>query len=433
MARVSERPSVWRLPGPGPDPVAVLRAVGSGRGRFWLDDAVAGVGVLGWDPGPALRTLDELPAPGGRRLPEGARFAGGWVGWLGYEAGRRWEAQPDPCGPTPLPDLGLRRYDGGLSYGPEGWVAAGSAAFVRDARAVLRRAGPAEARAPVSARLVDPGAPDAFLRGVAAVLDHIAAGDCYQVNLARRLVLELSGEGLDAYRQLRAVSPARFGAWIEHEAGQVLSNSPELFLEVVGREVRSQPIKGTCGLGRSVRERLRLAQALLDSDKECAELTMIVDLVRNDLGRVCEPGSIGASPRAVRVLPTLQHAEQTVSGRLRTGLGAAELVRAAFPPGSVTGAPKVAAMAHIRALEAHPRGVYTGAIGYVDDSGDARLSVAIRTATLVQRRAELHVGCGLVADSDPEAELAESELKAAAFLGAWTGTAPLPWSEEAAC
>ena len=433
MSAVSDRPAVWRLPGPGPDPVAVLHAIGGGRGRFWLDDAVAGTGLLGWDPGPAVRELDELHPVAGRARPRGVRFAGGWVGWLGYEAGRRFEAQPEPRGAALLPELGLRRFDGGVSYGPEGWVAAGTEAFVAEARRLVEGCGEAPARAPVAARVVDHGAPGAFLRGVRTVLEHIAAGDCYQVNLARRLRLALEGTGLDAYRALRALSPARFGAWLEHEDGEVLSNSPELFLEVVGGRVRSQPIKGTCGLGRDLADRERLRRALLGSAKERAELTMIVDLVRNDLGRVCEPGSIEAGARSVRVLPTLQHAEQTVIGRVEAGLDVRDVLRASFPPGSVTGAPKVAAMERIRALEAHPRGVYTGAIGYVDAGGDACFSVAIRTATLVEGIAELHVGCGLVADSDPEAELAESELKAAAFLGAWTDAAPLPFSEEAAC
>ncbi len=421
MARVPDRPVVWRLRGPGPEPGAVVAALGATGDRFWLDDAVGRSGVIGWGATAASLDLSDLPGTPGGSPSEPVRFAGGWVGWIGYEAGRTYERQPTPVGPRRLPDSRFRHYPGGLNYDPEGWVIAGTSAFVDEARRLLATVAPLElGRA--RARLTDAGAPVGFVQGVQRALRHIEAGDCYQVNLARRLVLELDGDPLDAYLQLRTFSPASYGAFLETASGHVLSNSPELYLRVSGGLVESRPIKGTCGLGETPGACSRLGRALLASDKERAELTMIVDLVRNDLGRVCRPGSIDVGERRVRVLPTLQHAEQRVSGQLADGLGAADAIAASFPPGSVTGAPKVAAMAILGELEPHPRGVYTGAIGYLTDAGDACFSVAIRTATVQDGRVELHVGSGIVADSDPEAELAESDLKAAAFLGAWGET-----------
>jgi anthranilate/para-aminobenzoate synthase component I len=161
--------------------------------------------------------------------------------------------------------------------------------------------------------------------------------------------------------------------------------------------------------------------AELEADpKERAELTMIVDLVRNDLGRVCAPGSVRAGPRQLSALPTLSHAAQSVFGQLQPGLDPFDLLSASFPPGSVTGAPKVAAMATIHALEEAPRGAYCGAWGFITDHGDAELAVSIRVAQVLGDEARVHVGCGVVADSDPDRELDETTLKAQAWRRALT-------------
>ena len=394
---------------PTPSAAAVARALSDRPGLAWLDRGAEGCFV--WGEGPRVSAgpdwAEEARALLRPRAPHPLGFQSGLVGWLGYEAGRFCERMPIHPRSRRLPDLHLRRYEGALHHRAGRWVAVGPETFLAEARAALASAREIPLSEATGRRVATE--PEAcFLDGVGRVLEHIARGDCYQVNLARRLRVEGVGDPLEAYLRLRQRSPAAHGSYLDTPWGQVLCNSPELFLSLRGDLVESRPIKGTRPLG--------FAAELEASAKERAELTMIVDLVRNDLGRVCAPGSIEAGPRLLRELPTLLHAEQAVRGRL---VGDAfDLVRASFPPGSVTGAPKVLAMAVIRALEPAPRGVYTGAIGCFDDSGDCRLSVAIRAATVVDEVAELHVGCGLVADSDPASELEESELKARALLDA---------------
>lgn len=391
-----------------PSSEAVCFALRAERDLVWLDDPgrkdiVVWGGKGGVAPGPGFlgraRSLLHPTPP-----PAGVPFAGGLVGYIGYEAGRHVERMP-PTRPGPLPELCLRRYDGALVRDESGWFAAGEPGFLARAREVMARAvePPAPPLADAREQVDDPRV---FLDGVNEALSAIRRGDYYQVNLSRRLGFEGVDDVMSLYRRLRRRA-AEYGALVQLPLGGLVSNSPELFLSVNGREVTSRPIKGTRPLGQR--------DELMASPKEQAELTMIVDLVRNDLGRVCVPGSVTAGPRVVTALPTLLHAEQTVRGRLAEGLDALDLVAASFPPGSVTGAPKVMAMQAIAALEPVARGAYTGCVGYFADGGDAQLSVAIRTASVVGSRAWAHVGCGIVADSDPHAELQESEVKARAL------------------
>ena len=202
----------------------------------------------------------------------------------------------------------------------------------------------------------------------------------------------------------------------------MLSISPELFLALRGGrggEVESRPIKGTRPRGANPRQDRALARELAESAKDRAELTMIVDVVRNDLGRVCAAGSVEVTAHAELItLPTLHHTVSTVRGRLAPGAGALELLRAAFPPASITGAPKIQAMAALAAAEERRRGPAMGALGWISLGGDLELAVAIRTAVAAGGRVAYHAGCGIVADSDPELEFAESAAKARAFLAA---------------
>ena len=210
--------------------------------------------------------------------------------------------------------------------------------------------------------------------------------------------------------------PVPYGAYLDLGSTQVVANSPELFLRRRGRRVETRPIKGTRPRGEGPSDDAALAAELLHDPKERAEHVMIVDLERNDLGRVCEVGTVTVERyAAVESHPTVHHLVSTIAGRLRPEVGLADLLRATFPGGSITGAPKVRAMEIIRELEPWPRGPYTGAFGFLDPRGDLELGLAIRTACVTGGTVRYHAGGGIVADSDPERELAEAWLKTAAL------------------
>jgi len=252
------------------------------------------------------------------------------------------------------------------------------------------------------------------------VLDEIAAGNVYQANLTHRLEGRFRGDPGELYRCLRRESPAPFGAFLEWPEVAVLSSSPERFLRVEpdGR-VESRPIKGTRPRGTTAGADERLRAELEASEKDRAENLMIVDLVRNDLGRVCRTGSVQVPGlREIEAYAQVFQMVSTVTGRLAPGRDALDAVAAAFPPGSMTGAPKLAAMRLLERLEPVRRGVYAGALGYLDARGGADLSVVIRTLLVARGRATLHVGGGVVADSDPASEWRESWDKARGPLAA---------------
>jgi len=248
------------------------------------------------------------------------------------------------------------------------------------------------------------------------VLREIEKGNVYQVNLARRWKTEFRGDPLSLYLRMRKESPVPNGAFLRTPELDILSRSMETFLDwnQDSRTLSSRPIKGTVSRQESLQKE---AQALLLDPKEHAEHTMIVDLMRNDLGRVAVPGSVAVRDAwAVEPYSNLSHLVSTVSCETRGEIRLGEVLNATFPPGSVTGAPKLAAVAQIRAIEPYPRGVYTGAIGFIDHQGGLLLSVAIRTAQLYGQSLLYHAGGGIVADSRPESETNETELKARAFL-----------------
>jgi para-aminobenzoate synthetase component 1 len=262
----------------------------------------------------------------------------------------------------------------------------------------------------------------AFMRGVEAIREWIRRGDVYQVNLSRRLSFPgvEPHHARELYARLSGSGEAPFAAYLESSSRTVLSNSPERFLRVAARRVETCPIKGTRPRGSTPDEDRRLARALSGSEKDAAEHLMIVDLERNDLGRICEIGSVRVEQLAgLRSFASVHHLVSSVQGRLRAGVGALELLAATFPGGSITGAPKVRAMQIIAELEPVGRDVYTGAIGYFDAAGGLDLSVAIRTAVLREGELHLHVGGGIVADSDARAEWLETEAKSRAFRELW--------------
>lgn len=412
-------PLEWTL---APERAALL--VRDDQRPFALVGQWAGGGALvGSDP-VRVAAADEDPfelldeQPGVQGAP--GAVGGGWFGWLGYELGRRLE----PIGPSPPParadpPFQLAFYDHllHLDAGGQWWFEALWSEQRGDQ--LDRRLAELESRARTTPQ-VKPFAsapwhaipqPAGHRLAVAACRERIHAGDLFQANICVRLESNLDGEPIDLFAAaLPRLRPDR-AAFVADPRGAVASLSPELFLERRGRRVRSAPIKGT----RPACER----EALVASDKDLAENVMIVDLVRNDLGRVCVPGSVYVEALAEpRPHVGVWHLVSEVSGVLREGVGDGELVRAAFPPGSVTGAPKIAAMNVIAELETTPRELYTGALGFASPLAGLELSVAIRTFEFRDGRAWLGVGGGIVADSVPATEAAECETKARPLLDA---------------
>jgi anthranilate/para-aminobenzoate synthase component I len=347
-----------------------------------------------------------------------------WIGVVPYESRRDiertgWTRSPDrraaPHVVTPV----WHRYGAVVDVDP---ARGGLRVVGDDARKVAELAsavrGSERRRARASVRL-DPvpsdDPPEAHLERIRRAKDLIFAGDLYQVNLARRERYRMAGGALDLYLAVAEQAPAAFGACLDLGATIVCSSSPELFLDFrpATRRVRTSPIKGTRPRGRDAESDARLRDELDESSKERAELTMILDVERNDLGRICAPGSIRleVAPR-VQTHRTIHHRAATLGGFVRYGIGSREVLEAMFPSGSVTGAPKVRAMEVIAELEAARRGLYTGAFGYVAIDGSMRLAMAIRVMTVQGGEAHYYAGGGIVADSDPQAELAETRWKA---------------------
>jgi len=258
-----------------------------------------------------------------------------------------------------------------------------------------------------------------YLKAVARAKEYIAAGDIYQVNLSQRLSAPLATTPFDLYRRLTHENPAPFAAFFETSEAAIVSCSPERFLQIRGREVETRPMKGTRSRGATPEEDARLAAELLGSEKDRAENVMIVDLERNDLGRVCEFGSVHVPELfTLETYATVYQLVSTVRGRLRPDATSLDCLRACFPGGSITGAPKVRAMEIIEELEPTRRGVYTGAIGYLCFSGDMDVNIVIRTLVIKDGIAHFQVGGAIVADSDPEAEYQETIDKGKALASA---------------
>jgi para-aminobenzoate synthetase component 1 len=257
----------------------------------------------------------------------------------------------------------------------------------------------------------------AYANAFERVQAYIRAGDCYQVNLAQRFAAPAVGNPWAAYCHLRELNPAPFSAYLKTPFGEILSSSPERFLALRHGQVETRPIKGTRARGATPGEDAALRQALTQSEKDRAENLMIVDLLRNDLGRVCRPGSIRVPALFdIETYASVHHLVSTVRGKLRDDEDAASLLRACFPGGSITGAPKIRAMEIIEELEPHRRGVYCGAIGYLGFDGGMDTNIAIRTIVHSASQVRFWAGGGLVVDSDPEQEYRETYDKASRLM-----------------
>ncbi|HYR45828.1 MAG TPA: chorismate-binding protein [Thermoanaerobaculia bacterium] len=268
-----------------------------------------------------------------------------------------------------------------------------------------------------------------FLEAVAAGKEAILAGEVYQVVLSQRWTARLDVDPFDAYRALRMLNPSPYMFYLETREGTVFGASPEMLVRCRGRQVETRPIAGTARRGATPEEDAALADAMLADPKERAEHVMLVDLSRNDLGRVCEIGSVAVSRyAAVEKYSHVQHLVSDVRGTLAAGRRAVDALAACFPAGTLTGAPKIRAMELIDELETARRGVYGGVVGYVDAAGNLDVAIAIRTAVVENGICRIQAGAGIVADSVPEKEYREAESKAAALFRAiemargWTGS-----------
>ncbi|MBC8107354.1 MAG: aminodeoxychorismate synthase component I [Anaerolineae bacterium] len=254
----------------------------------------------------------------------------------------------------------------------------------------------------------------AYVDAVRRVLDYIRAGDVYQVNVSQRFTVPLTAQPYEIYCRLLERSPAPYAAYLDFADFALISNSPELLFKVTpDRKIITRPIKGTRPRGQG------MERELLESKKDQAELAMIVDLERNDLGRICETGSVRVvEPRIIEAHPTVYHGVATIEGQLRDDVGFVDVLRAMFPCGSVTGAPKIRAMQIIDELEPVRRGPYCGAIGYIAADGSMEFNVAIRTMIVKDGLVHIPVGGGIVADSNPADEYEETLVKARAMFAA---------------
>ncbi len=397
-----------------PAPEAVAAVVRDRPGCIWLDGPDRH--VLTWGPEEVATEgawLDAARAWARRGPPTDGLVAG----FIGYGAGHQVEAVPHEAS-VPEGAFHLGRYPGALLWEGDRWSIGGSRSFRREAEQALETARPLPSPVALGSGPAHTVPRADWLAAVEAVQALLLAGDAYQINLTRPVWVEAPPPPWEVYRRLRRAE-AHYGAWLAvGEAVRVLSNSPELLLHHAGRIVISDPIKGTRPRSSDPTADDALVEALRGAAKDHAELTMIVDLVRNDLGRVCRPGSVVASERRVTTHPTVHHTSQPVRGELANGKDGWDALAALFPPGSVTGAPKVAACRHIARLEPHARGVYCGAIGY-GTADEARWNVAIRTAVHAGDEARYHVGGGIVVDSVPEDEWRETEHKGRALAHAF--------------
>jgi para-aminobenzoate synthetase component I len=411
-------------------------------------DGEARFSVLGWRP---RRTVAwPVGSPGAieglRRILGDPRLApdpdspvpyrGGFIGWIGYDIGRHVERLPARLAVQPdVPDFVVAEFETLLVEDRRDrrlFFAGACDPYEGPSRHFARQAEAIEALAAIRAwpaiegPVADVPRPDVsrdvYLARLERVLEYIRAGDVFQVNLAQRLTSRLHAPTAVVYERLRAASPAAWGAYLRLGGPEILSISPELFLSRTGPRVVTRPIKGTRPRSADPVEDERLRDELAASEKDRAELAMIVDLLRNDLGRVARVGSVRVEEaRAICAHPTVFHAAAIVAAELDADVHAADLVRATMPGGSVTGAPKIRAMEILEELEDVRRGPYCGSAGWFGYDGDLRLNILIRTLEVRGDAASFHVGGGIVADSEPAAEYDETLVKARALIRALTG------------
>jgi para-aminobenzoate synthetase component 1 len=367
------------------------------------------------------------PSQGASQLP----FYGGVIGYLGYDINQTLEQlSPRPPLATDFPVAWLGYYPWALVQDiprRRAWLVADSHQALQQGTAVLAEMDAVPASNAPSFTLLSPWQASTdktdFIAAVQRVQEYIQAGDCYQVNLARHFQARYCGSPWDAYRQLRRALPSPFSAYINTGAGCLLSHSPERLLCVDQDRVITSPIKGTRPRGANPAEDQRLAQELLNSAKDRAENVMIVDLLRNDLGRSCRVGSVRAQQLfALKSYANVHHLVSTIEGRLRSETSALEALKLAFPGGSITGAPKIRAMDIINELEPVARSGYCGSVFYYSNHGRLDSSITIRSMLADGTHMHCWGGGGIVADSEAELEYQEGLTKVRVLLDALTAT-----------
>lgn len=392
---------------------------------------------------PVLETIEEELRPYRLHLPDGdayPHFIGGGVGYLAYELGRQLEVLPSSA----VNDLGLPTayfniYNFAVCYDHQSGrcrlaYVDGFPLYAPTREAILWRLqstssnlrGAAGNRCERIGAITSDLSKPKYLEALCRIKEYIRSGDVYQVNMTQRFRAPLGMSPWSLWNRLAAINPAPFAAYLNLDRHSIISSSPELFLRVRGDRVETRPIKGTIRRSADSDEDAMLARELLGSAKNNAELAMIVDLMRNDLGRVAMPGSVEVEACPVlETYPSVHHLVATVAGRRDPSQSLSTLLRATFPGGSITGAPKIRAMEIIDELEPVARGVYTGSIGYISCHGTMDLNIAIRTVIVKGDTAYFHAGGGVVADSEPEQEYEELLLKASRLAQAITADGPV--------
>jgi para-aminobenzoate synthetase component 1 len=364
-------------------------------------------------------------------------FSGGFVGFLSYDLCHKIEKIPYMAKDDKhIPDIYFALYDGVFVYDHnkrESYIVAHGITqpaedIIKKLNKIIKQANKKTATVNIveerkNKNEITPNfSKEEYIKNVGKIKRYIKNGDIYQANLTQRFETKYTGEPWALYQRLRNINPAPFSSFIDYGDFQIVSSSPERFVKVDNRKIQTRPIKGTIARGINKEEDISNQQLLLNSEKDKSELIMIVDVARNDLGRISKIGTVKVETLfSLEEYPTVYHLVATVTGELREDVKFADIIKATFPGGSITGAPKIRAMEIIDEIEPTRRNVYTGSIGYLDLNGNMDLNIVIRTIILKEGKAFFQVGGGIVWDSDEESEYKETILKGEALQKAIEG------------